>query len=61
MNISFVKINGINNKDKWRFIYDAGAEDGSLGSPIVLAKEGKIIELHKGTLSLKEEANNNRI
>ena len=33
---------------KTQFIYDAGTEAGSTGSPIILSKGHKIIGLHKG-------------
>ena len=36
-------------KDKIRFIYDAGTEAGSSGSPIILTDGFKIIGLHSGT------------
>ena len=44
---SFGKIIKSTNK-KTQFIYDAGTEAGSSGSPIILAKGHKLIGLHKG-------------
>ena len=44
---------------KSRFFYDAGAELGSSGSPIILNNEFKVIGIHKG--SLKKTINNNKI
>ena len=52
---SFGKIiKSISNKTK--FIYDAGTDFGSSGSPIILADSYKIIGLHKGTC--KDNKNN---
>ena len=44
---------------KSRFLYEAGTEYGSSGSPIILNNEFKVIGIHKG--ALKKTINNNKI
>ena len=52
---SFGKIIELTDEGR-QFKYDVGTEDGSSGSPIILANEYKIIGMHRGTLKTQ---NNN--
>jgi surface protein len=45
-------------KNENRFVYDAGTDDGSSGSPIILTNGFKIIGIHKA--KLKEDKNNDK-
>ena len=58
LNASFGKIIRKINNDKKRFIYDAGAEAGSSGSPIILTNGLKVIGLHKGRVKSHQNNNN---
>ena len=50
MSISFGKILGKNTGNLRTFVYNAGADEGSSGSPIILINTIKIIGFHKGVL-----------
>lgn len=53
MCISFSKILGKNKGNLRGIVYNAVADEGSSGSPIILINTIKIIGFHKGTLSEK--------
>ena len=48
LNVSFGKIIVANKKGPRIFLYDAGTDEGSSGSPIISTNGAKIIGLHKG-------------
>jgi len=59
LNVSFGKIIAANKNGPRFFLYDAGTEEGSSGSPIISINGGKIIGLHKGyyTKNVKTKLN----